>query len=94
MEDTVFWSWQDDCPTSTNRDFIRECLADAVNQVSETFVTAGTECIKFVYDTKGDRGMVDISQSIREKIRACAVMVADVTPVASTEGGNTNERMS
>ena len=32
MSDTVFWSWQDDLPSKSNRSFIRDCLVAAVEE--------------------------------------------------------------
>ena len=87
MGDTVFWSWQDDLPIKPNREFIRNCLADAVKEVSDALDVDDMDRIELDHDTNGASGMVDFSQTISEKIKACSVMVADVTPTATTERG-------
>ena len=87
MSDTVFWSWQADLPAKSNREFIRNCLAEAVKQVSTALDVDEMERVDLDHDTKDTLGMVDISEAVLNKIRACAVMVADVTPIATTEPG-------
>ena len=87
MTDTIFWSWQDDLPASSNREFIRECLAIAVKQVGDALDVDDSDRVDLDHDTKGAQGMVDISQTILKKIRASAVMVADVTPIGKTNRG-------
>ena len=87
MSDTVFWSWQDDLPSKSNRSFIRDCLVAAVDRVSDALDVDEMERVDLDHDTKGTPGMADISQTILEKITGCAVMVADVTPVVWTTAG-------
>lgn len=87
MTDTVFWSWQDDLPSKTNRDFLRDALADAVNCMSQELDVEDVDRLELDHDTKSALGMADISQTILEKISRCAVMVADVTPIATTGQG-------
>ena len=87
MSDTVFWSWQDDLPARSNRAFIRDCLAAAVDRVSNALDVDEMERVDLDHNTKGTPGMADISQTILEKITGCAVMVADVTPIVRTEAG-------
>lgn len=87
MSDTLFWSWQDDLPSKTNRSFIRDCLVAAVDRVSNALDVDEMERVDLDHDTKGTPGMADISQTILEKITGYAVMVADVTPIVRTEAG-------
>lgn len=87
MSDTVFWSWQDDLPSKSNRSFIRDCLVAAVDRVSNALDVDEMERVDLDHDTKGTPGMVDISKTILEKITGCAVMVADVTPIVRTAAG-------
>ena len=81
MSDTVFWSWQNDLPEKSNREFIRNCLAEAVKQVNTALDVNEMERVDLDHDTKNTPGMADISEAVLKKIRACAVMVADVTPI-------------
>lgn len=87
MVDTVFWSWQDDLPSKVNRDFLREALAIAVDRMSQELDLEDVDRLELDHDTKSAPGMADISQTILEKISQCAVMVADVTPIAITDRG-------
>ena len=52
MRSTVFWSWQDDLPAKSNRSFIRNCLEEAVNKVSDALEVDEKECVYLDYDTK------------------------------------------
>ena len=89
MADTVFWSWQDDLCPKTNRHFIRDCLAEAIKQVNNQFDIEDSDRpdIEIDHDTKGERGAVDIPETILKKIDECSVMVADITPIACSENG-------
>lgn len=87
MSDTVFWSWQNDLPSKTNREFVRHALSVAVDRVSEQLDIEDVERIELDHDTKSAPGMVDIGQTILDKITKCAVMVADVTPICESEKG-------
>lgn len=84
MNDTVFWSWQNDYSGKTNRHFIRDALLAAVNLVSAELDVEDAERLVLDHDTKSTAGMADISHTILEKIAKAAVMIADVTPIAVT----------
>jgi len=86
MSDTVFWSWQDDLPASINRQFLRNSLEVAVDRVSDLLDVEDAPGINLDHDTRSTPGMADI-KTIFEKITDCTVMVADVTPTATTESG-------
>ena len=87
MSDTVFWSWQNDLPANANRQFLRNALAAAVDRVSDVLEVEDAERLRLDHDTRSTPGMADISQTIFEKITDCAVIVADVTPIAIAESG-------
>lgn len=87
MKDTVFWSWQNDLPSKTNREFIRQALSVAVDRVSQELDVEDVERVELDHDTKSSPGMVDIGQTILDKITKCAVMVADVTPISTSSKG-------
>lgn len=87
MSDTVFWSWQNDLPSKTNREFVREALLEAVKRVSEKLDLEEVQRLELDHDTKSTPGMADIGRTILEKISKCAVLVADVTPICKNEDG-------
>lgn len=87
LGETVFWSWQNDLPSKTNRAFLREALAVAVDRVSDELEVEDVERLDLDHDTKATPGMADISQTILAKISKSAVVVADVTPIAKSEKG-------
>ena len=87
MNDTVFWSWQNDLPPKTNRNFLREAIAVAVDRVSAELDVEDVERVELDHDTKASPGMADISQTILNKIAKAAVMIADVTPIGKTAAG-------
>lgn len=87
MSDTVFWSWQNDLPSKTNRSFLREAIAIAVDRVSAELDVEDVERVELDHDTKASPGMADISQTILNKIAKSAVMIADVTPIGETPAG-------
>jgi hypothetical protein len=87
MSDTVFWSWQNDLPSKTNREFLRDILSVAVDRISEELEVEEVDRIELDHDTKSTPGMADIGPVILSKISRCAVMVADVTPISKSSLG-------
>lgn len=79
---TVFYAWQSDTPGKVNKNFIRRALDDAVKQLQRDAEVE--DAPRLDHDTKDEPGMPDIPATIRKKIAACAVFVADVTLVAET----------
>ncbi|HKC03393.1 MAG TPA: hypothetical protein VKC17_08825 [Sphingomicrobium sp.] len=80
---TVFWSWQSDLDPWVTRNVIRDALADAIDELQADL----EERVELTSDTKGVAGSPDIVATILEKIDACAVFVADVTPIAISHTG-------
>lgn len=74
---TIFFSWQADCPNSTNRGFIEDCLERAINELNEEGELTVEACID--RDTIGVPGSPDIADSIFDKIDRSAMFVADVS---------------
>lgn len=74
---TIFFSWQADCPNSTNRGFIEDCLERAIKELSAQGTLTVETCID--RDTRGVPGSPDIANSILEKIDQCSMFVADVS---------------
>jgi hypothetical protein len=90
MPFTVFYAWQSDRPNNINRGFIENALKQAIDNLhAEATIEdpVRDERIALDKDTQGVPGSPAIADSILQKIDACGVFVADVTPVASTEGG-------
>ncbi|MDN7607896.1 hypothetical protein QZM28_14530 [Burkholderia multivorans] len=82
MSETVFWSWQSDLPAATTKDFIKDALAQALEQVSEELQLEMADRLELDHDTKGEPGLVEIVSTIFRKIEDCQIFVADITPIA------------
>ncbi len=78
-ERTVFYSWQSDLPSKTNRGLIRDALDKAIENLNETI----DEPIRADSDTQGVPGARDIHQVILDKLESCDAAVFDVSPVDS-----------
>lgn len=84
----VFYSWQSDSPTSTNRQFIEAVLKESIDQLHaevEDSPRDESQRLELDKDTKGSAGNVPIFDEIRRKIESCSVYVADVTFVVVHE---------
>ena len=86
---TVFYAWQSDCPSGTNRSFIRKALKRAVKKLN----VEGYE-IEVDEGTAGVAGMPDITNEILKKIDQCSVFVADVTLVGTVDKSDSTKRLS
>ena len=83
----VFYSWQLDLPAVSHKNFIRNCLQDAIGKLNEhaEFSEAErqseyiSEKIELDHDTQGILGTPDIAATILRKIDKCDVFVADVS---------------
>lgn len=92
MANTVFYSWQSDCPNSTNRTFIEEALKKAIKEIStgiEVLKAVREDLLEFDKDTQGVPGTPPITAVIFQKISKATVFVPDLTLVGKTE----NERL-
>lgn len=87
MSRTVFWAWQSDRDEKVCHYFIRDVLQAVCTELSEELRLEESERADVDYDTKGVTGTPEIFATILKKIRAASVFMADVTPVARTEGG-------
>ena len=74
---TVFYSWQSDLSTKTNKYFIRDSLKKAIKEINKD-VAIKLE-IRFDQDTKGVTGSPDISQVIFDKITHSDIFVGDIS---------------
>jgi hypothetical protein len=83
----IFWSWQSDHPGKVSRHFVREALEQAISELKQdSEVEEAARDAELDYDRKGVPGSPDLANTILEKIRGCAVFVADVTPVGVVTG--------
>ena len=85
MAKSVFWSWQSDQPPRETRSLIRDALIAALDRIAVDLEEADRPEID--HDTKDVPGSPDIVASILAKIETAAVFIADVTPIAVTDGG-------
>ncbi|MBK6718935.1 hypothetical protein [Novosphingobium sp.] len=85
MVQTVFWSWQSDQPSRETRNIIRDALVSALDRIAIEMEEA--ERPEIDHDTKDAPGSPDIVATILAKIQQAAVFVADVTPIAVSDGG-------
>ncbi len=81
MSEHIFYSWQSDCPSNTNRAFILAALEKAIKEIHMDESTDVDPVID--RDTLGLAGSPDISQSIFSKIDMASVFVCDVTIIDS-----------
>lgn len=75
----VFYSWQSDLPNKTNRGLIQDALEKACKELSADLELA----IRVDADVQGESGSPDIAATILEKIDRAAVVVADVSIIAT-----------
>ena len=83
----VFWSWQSDTHQPSGRYFVRAGLDRAVEALAAHPDLEDAERPSVDSDTSDVSGSPPIADTVLQKIRECAVFVADVTPVAATPGG-------
>lgn len=71
----IFYSWQSDLPGNRTRNFIRECIDEAIDLAQET------EAIEAERDeaTKGTTGSPNIVTTLFSKIDDCDLFVADIS---------------
>ncbi len=77
ITETIFYAWQSDLPSDTNKNFIRRAIESAVDQLNEEL---GIEnAYREDQDTEGVPGDVNVAEVIFEKIDRCRIFVADIT---------------
>jgi hypothetical protein len=83
---TVFYAWQSDSVSRTNRNFIEKAIKTALKNIKKAgSVQASPRLDK---DTQGVPGMPDIANTILDKIRSADVFVADISFVGTVPGGD------
>jgi hypothetical protein len=77
LKATIFYSWQSDLPSSTNRSLIQ----DALERAAKTIRADDSLAVEPVLDrdTQNVSGAPDIAQTIFQKIEKSTAFVADVT---------------
>ena len=79
---TVFYSWQSDCNPKENRNFIKDCIEDAIKQYNKE---NNMDILKFDSDTRGVCGSPEIINAILNKIDNSLIFIADITPIIRKE---------
>jgi hypothetical protein len=85
----MFWSWQSDTPGKIGRYFVRAALDEAVEELKqpddvEEPTTAETrETMHVDQDREGVQGSPALFETIKKKIEASTVVIADITPVST-----------
>lgn len=85
MKKTIFYSWQSDLASNTNRGFIEDSLEKAIKGINRLEVHLDVAIDR---DTQHSSGTPDIVNTLFEKIDRCQVFVADVSLI-NTEGKRT-----
>lgn len=89
MTKSVFYSWQSDLPTNTNRNFIRNCLDRAIKAINKELGVdeAKREPLKTEDGVKGIPGTPDVANMIFERIDKCEIFVADISVIGKIPKG-------
>jgi len=80
MAFVIFYSWQSDLPSKTNRGLIYDALKKTVKRLSQD-ETLNIEDIIIDRDTKGIPGAPDIASTIFKKIRNAQIFVGDISTI-------------
>ena len=83
MEYTIFYSWQMDAPISTNKEFIRAALDEAVAQINSNLRIEPSPRIDSGMDDVA--GTPEVATIMFEKIKDSAIFVGDVSLVGSID---------
>ncbi|MFB8831971.1 hypothetical protein ACE0DR_27900 [Azotobacter sp. CWF10] len=88
MDNTIFYSWQNDLDPKLNRFFIRDCLKEALRKLNKE--PEYSEAVRLDSDTSGVPGTPDIASTIFSKIDNSLVFIADISYCASSSDGKKN----
>jgi hypothetical protein len=86
----IFFSWQSDSPSKTNKSFIEDALEKAARSLikdPELIEAIRSEEIEIDKDTEGVPGSPPIVETIFNKITQCTVFVPDLSIIGTTESG-------
>jgi hypothetical protein len=79
----IFYSWQNDINNKFNRNFIKDCLEQAIKQLNQGLEIE--DALRLDHDTKGMEGSPDIANTILKKIEQCDIFIGDITFIAKSE---------
>lgn len=82
MNKNIFYSWQSDLPSNTNRGFIEDALEKAIKALKKDEIHLEVAIDR---DIMNSTGSPDIVNTLFEKIKRCHVFVADISFI-NTEG--------
>ncbi len=85
MNNSIFYSWQSDLPSSTNRGFIEECIKEAIKMLKKTYNFSLD--IRIDHDTKNATGTPDIVNTIFNKIERAKIFIADISIINNNPEG-------
>ena len=89
---TVFYSWQNDAPSSLNRGFIEQALLEAFKRLhlDATLENAPRDTSAESGDTQIIVNPQSTIETFLKKIDECAIFIADLTLVSLPKGALTN----
>jgi hypothetical protein len=79
---TIFYSWQNDISKMVNKNFIKDALEKAIEEITEFLNLDETPLVD--QDTYNVPGSPEVFSTVLKKIENCAIFVADITIVAHT----------
>lgn len=89
MARTIFYSWESDLPSQTNRDLIRDALNLAVQDLNASLVEAQREGdVQLDQDTQGLPGSPSVAHAILAKIDTTSAVVLDVSVIGALQIGS------
>lgn len=77
MKLNIFYSWQSDLPDKTNRQFIKNCLDAAMNDIHANNKIISDWSIES--DSRGEIGTPELASKIFAKIDQCDIFIADIS---------------
>lgn len=90
MNPKIFFSWQSDSPSSTNKNFLEDALRKAASRLPtdpELIEALRDEQFEIDKDTKGVPGTPPIVETIFNKISQCSIFIPDLTFIGVTKTG-------
>ncbi|OKS84572.1 hypothetical protein [Mucilaginibacter polytrichastri] len=84
MERTIFYSWQSDLPSPSNKNLILDALRNSAKNITEDNTVEVEPLVD--RDTQGLPGSPDIAAAIFHKIEHSHVFVADISIINTNEG--------
>lgn len=79
----IFFSWQSDLESKTHRNYIEKCVKKSIKLLNKDEELR--LFLEYDRDTLGLIGTPDITSSIFDKIKKCALFIADISNIATTK---------